>query len=110
MHALRRSREKRANRVLTGASVLDRQAITHETFAQLAKTKEAVSKRLSEWQSTQYPNSESGDFPSSPRRGGRDINKISRSLLYGADGVVIKFHRILWSLNTTRLRELRMLR
>src|SRR5262245_13144037 len=40
-------------------------------------------------------------FPSSPRRGGRDINKISRSLLYGADGVVIKFHRILLRLNTT---------
>src|SRR5215831_17516207 len=40
-------------------------------------------------------------FPSSARRGGRDINKISRSLLFGADGVVIKFHRILLSLNTT---------
>src|SRR5262249_4038865 len=40
-------------------------------------------------------------FPSSPRRGGRDINKISRSLLYGGDGVVIKFHGILLSLNTT---------
>ena len=40
-------------------------------------------------------------FPSSPRRGGRDLNKISRSLLYGADGVVIKFHRILLRLNTT---------
>src|SRR5262245_17752482 len=39
-------------------------------------------------------------FPSSPRRGGRDINKISRSLLYGADGVVVKFHRILLRLNT----------
>src|SRR5215470_12613565 len=40
-------------------------------------------------------------FPSSPRRGGRDLNKISRSFLCGADGVVIKFHRILLSLNTT---------
>ena len=40
-------------------------------------------------------------FPSSPRRGGRDLNKISRSLLFGADGVVIKFHRILLRLNTT---------
>src|SRR5215831_15379593 len=40
-------------------------------------------------------------FPSSPRRGGRDLNKMSRSLLYGADGVVIKFHRILLRLNTT---------
>src|SRR5215813_9909586 len=40
-------------------------------------------------------------FPSSLRRGGRDLNKISRSLLYGADGVVVKFHRILWRLNTT---------
>ena len=40
-------------------------------------------------------------FPSSPRRGGRDINKISRSLLYGADGVVIKFHRMFLWLNTT---------
>src|SRR5215471_12556222 len=40
-------------------------------------------------------------FPSSPRRGGRDINKISRSFLYGADGVVIQFHRILLRLNTT---------
>src|SRR5215831_8716194 len=40
-------------------------------------------------------------FPSSPRRGGRDLNKISRSLLYEADGVVIKFHRILLRLNTT---------
>ena len=27
-------------------------------------------------------------FPSSQRRGGRDLNKISRSLLWGADGVV----------------------
>src|SRR5215470_10578856 len=27
----------------------------------------------------------------SARRGGRDINKISRSLLYGAEGVVFKF-------------------
>src|SRR5215475_1720466 len=41
------------------------------------------------------------NFPSSPRRGGGDHNKISRSLLYGADGVVIKFHRILLNLNTT---------
>src|SRR5215471_9655231 len=40
-------------------------------------------------------------YPSSPRRGGRDLNKISRSLLYGAGGVAIKFHRILLSLNTT---------
>src|SRR5262249_6473718 len=40
-------------------------------------------------------------FPSSPRRGGRDLNKISRNVLYGADGVVIKFHRILLRLNTT---------
>jgi len=40
-------------------------------------------------------------FSSSPRRGGRDLNKTSRSLLYGADGVVIKFHRILLRLNTT---------
>src|SRR5215813_8338004 len=40
-------------------------------------------------------------FPSSPRRGGRDLNKISRSLLYGADGVVIKFDKILLSLDTT---------
>jgi hypothetical protein len=40
-------------------------------------------------------------FPSSPRRGGRDINKISRSLLYGADGMVIQFHRISLRLNTT---------
>jgi hypothetical protein len=39
-------------------------------------------------------------FPSSPRRGGRDLNRTSRSLLYGADGVVIKFHKILLSLNT----------
>src|SRR5215471_14134843 len=43
----------------------------------------------------------SGIFPSSPRRGGRDVNKISRSLLFGADGVVIKFRRILLRLNTT---------
>ena len=40
-------------------------------------------------------------FPSSPRRGGRDLKKISRSLLFGADGVVIKFRRILLRLNTT---------
>ena len=32
-------------------------------------------------------------FPSSPRRGGRDTNKISRSLLCGADGVVSKFQQ-----------------
>jgi hypothetical protein len=32
-------------------------------------------------------------FPSSPRRGGRDINKISRSVLWGADGVVSKFQQ-----------------
>jgi hypothetical protein len=32
-------------------------------------------------------------FPSSSRRGGRDINKISRSILYGADGVVIQFQQ-----------------
>ena len=32
-------------------------------------------------------------FPSSPRRGVRDINKLSRSLLYGADGVVSKFRQ-----------------
>src|SRR5690348_797217 len=44
---------------------------------------------------------ESRVFPSSARRGGRDLNKISRSLLYGADGVVIKFDRILLRLNTT---------
>src|SRR5215472_5346898 len=43
----------------------------------------------------------SGCFPSSPRRGGRDLNKISRSLLSGADGVVMKFRRILLRLNTT---------
>src|SRR5215471_2878311 len=40
-------------------------------------------------------------FPSSPRRGGRDLNQISRSFLYRADGVVIKFHRIFLRLNTT---------
>src|SRR5262249_46303714 len=50
-------------------------------------------------------------FPSSPRRGGRDINKISRSLLYGADGVVIKFQENLVVLFLPpRLRGLRMLR
>src|SRR5215471_13105570 len=45
--------------------------------------------------------SRSAIFPSSPRRGGRDLNKISRSILCGADGVVIQFHRILLRLNTT---------
>src|SRR5262245_217112 len=34
---------------------------------------------------------EAGRFPSAPRRGGCYIHEISRSLLYGADGVVIKF-------------------
>src|SRR5690349_9801360 len=48
-------------------------------------------------------------FPSSPRRGGRDLNKTSRSLLDGAAGVVIKFHRILLKLNTTPSARLRML-
>jgi len=47
------------------------------------------------------PNAEVGNFPSAPRRGDRDLNKISRSHLYGAGGVVIKFHRMLLSLNTT---------
>ena len=50
------------------------------------------------------PNAEVGNFPSAPRRGDRDLNKISRSHLYGAGGVVIKFHRMLLSLNTTSAR------
>jgi hypothetical protein len=33
-------------------------------------------------------------FPSSSRRGGRDINKLSRSVLSGADGVVTHFLQI----------------
>src|SRR5215831_14893024 len=32
-------------------------------------------------------------FPSSSRRGVRDLNKILRSILYGADGVVIQFQQ-----------------
>src|SRR5215813_7069312 len=32
-------------------------------------------------------------FPSSPRRGGRDNNRISRSNLCGADGVVSKIQQ-----------------
>jgi hypothetical protein len=47
------------------------------------------------------PTLRSAIFHSSPRRGGRDLNNISRSFRYGADGVVIKFHRILLKLNTT---------
>jgi hypothetical protein len=34
-------------------------------------------------------------FPSSPRRGGRDINKMTRSLLSGADGVVNPSPRVI---------------
>jgi hypothetical protein len=53
-----------------------------------------------------------GPFPSSPRRGGRDINKLSQSLLCGADGVVTKLRKqICFGLySPPRLRELRMLR
>jgi hypothetical protein len=40
-------------------------------------------------------------FPSSSRRGGRDNNKISRSLVYGADGVVFKYLKMFWCLITT---------
>jgi hypothetical protein len=32
-------------------------------------------------------------FPSSPRRGGRDLNKNVAKPPYGADGVVIKFRQ-----------------
>jgi hypothetical protein len=48
--------------------------------------------------------------PSSSRRRGLDFNKISRSLLYGADGVVSKFRRICLWLTTTPSARLRLLR
>src|SRR5262249_55276869 len=45
---------------------------------------------------------ETGPFPSSPRRGGRDINKMSRSHRCGADGVVSNYKQYLcWNLLTT---------
>src|SRR5215831_3200420 len=49
--------------------------------------------------------------PSSPRRGGRDINKLLRSLLSGADGVVIYHQNIMcWNWITTPSARLRTLR
>jgi hypothetical protein len=50
------------------------------------------------------------DSSASPRRGGRDLNKILRSLLYGADGVMAKFQQnLIGGYSPPRLRELRML-
>src|SRR5262249_22999695 len=41
-------------------------------------------------------------FPSSSRRGVRDLDKMSRSLLDGADGVVIQFrNKFVWKFVTT---------
>src|SRR5262249_17760811 len=51
-------------------------------------------------------------FPSSPRRGGRDANKMTRSHISGADGVVgnLELRRYVGDGFTTPSARLRMLR